>query len=69
MPQKLEDLEEEKERLMTTLNSPVFYERRDAVEINKTSDRLGVLEKELDEAYRRWDELEKLTAKFGGEPG
>jgi ATP-binding cassette subfamily F protein uup len=69
LPQKLEDLEEEKERLMTTLNSPVFYERRDAVEINKTSDRLGALEKELDEAYRRWDELEKLTAKFGGEPG
>ena len=64
LPQKLEDLEEEKERLMTTLNSPVFYERRDAVEINKTSDRLGVLEKELDEAYRRWDELEKLTAKL-----
>ncbi|MFZ4440349.1 MAG: ATP-binding cassette domain-containing protein [Syntrophales bacterium] len=64
LPQKLEALEEEKERLMTTLNSPVFYERRDAVEINKTSDRLGILEKELDEAYRRWDELEKLTAKL-----
>jgi len=68
LPQKLEALEEEKQRLMTTLNSPAFYERRDAVEINKASDRLEALEKELDEAYRRWDELEKLTAKFGGEP-
>jgi ATP-binding cassette subfamily F protein uup len=69
LPQKLDALEEEKQRLMTTLNSPAFYERRDAVEINKASDRLEVVEKELDEAYRRWDELEKLTAKFGGEPG
>jgi ATP-binding cassette subfamily F protein uup len=69
LPQKLDALEEEKQRLMTTLNSPAFYEHRDAVEINKASDRLEAVEKELDEAYRRWDELEKLTAKFGGEPG
>jgi ATP-binding cassette subfamily F protein uup len=69
LPQKLEALEEEKQRLMTTLNSPAFYERRDAVEIKKASDRLEALEKELDEAYRRWDELEQLTAKFGGDPG
>ena len=69
LPQKLEALEEEKERLITTLNSPAFYEPRDAVQINKASDRLAAVEKELDEAYRRWDELEKLTAKFGGEPG
>lgn len=69
LPQKLEALEEEKQRLMTTLNSPAFYERRDAVEINKASDRLEAVEKELDEAYRRWDELEKLIAKFGGESG
>jgi ATP-binding cassette subfamily F protein uup len=68
LPQKLEALEEEKERLMTTLNSPAFYERRDAVEINRAGDRLEELEKELDEAYGRWDELEKLAAKFGG-PG
>ena len=69
LPQKLEALEEEKQRLMTTLNSPAFYERRDAVEINKASDRLEAVEKELDEAYRRWDELEKLIAKFGGGSG
>jgi len=55
--------------LITTLNSPAFYERRDVVEINKASDHLKVLEKELDEAYRCWDGLEKLMAKFSGEPG
>ncbi|MFH2075326.1 MAG: ATP-binding cassette domain-containing protein, partial [Pseudomonadota bacterium] len=69
LPQKLEALEEEKQRLMTTLNSPTFYEQRDAAQINKASDRMEALEKELVEAYNRWDELEKLTVKFGGEPG
>ncbi|MDP2839115.1 MAG: hypothetical protein Q8O11_03585 [Syntrophales bacterium] len=62
-------MEEEKQRLMTTLNSPTFYEQRDAAQINKASDRMEALEKELVEAYNRWDELEKLTVKFGGEPG
>ena len=69
LPQKLEALEKEKQRLIATLNSPAFYELRDAVEINKASARLADVEKELDEAYRRWDELETLTVKFGGEPG
>ena len=69
MPQKIEALEEEKQRLMETLNSPAFYVGRDAVEINKANDRLEALEEELDEAYGRWDELENLAAKFSGEPG
>jgi ABC transport system ATP-binding/permease protein len=69
LPQKIEAMEGEKQRLVTTLNSPAFYELRDAVEINKVSGRLEALEKELDEAYRRWDELEKLTVKFGGDTG
>ena len=37
-------------------------------QINKANDRLKALEEELEEAYRRWDELESLAAKFGGEP-
>jgi ABC transport system ATP-binding/permease protein len=61
LPQRIEALEEEKERLVATLNSPALYERRDAVEINSAGDRLAALEKELDEAYRRWDELESLA--------
>jgi ABC transport system ATP-binding/permease protein len=64
LPQQIQALEEEKERLTTTLNSPALYERRDAVEINKASDRLGAVERELDEAYRRWDELESLAANL-----
>ena len=69
LPQKIEALEEEKRRLMETLNSPAFYAGRDAVEINKAYDRLGILEGELDEAYGRWNELENEAAKFSGGPG
>ncbi|MFA6413327.1 MAG: hypothetical protein WCW53_11575, partial [Syntrophales bacterium] len=71
LPQTIEALEEEKERLITTLNSPAFYvnANRDAAEINKSSDRLEALEEELDEAYARWDELENLAAKFSGKTG
>ena len=71
MPQTIEALEEEKERLITTLNSPAFYvhANRDAVEINKSSNRLKALEEELNEAYARWDELENLATKFSGKPG
>jgi ATP-binding cassette subfamily F protein uup len=69
LPQKIEALEEEKRRLMETLNSPAFYVGREAVEINKAYERLKVLEEELDEAYGRWNELENQAAKFSGGPG
>ena len=69
LPLQIEALEQEKERLLETLNSPAFYASRDAVEIKTASDRLKALEEELDGAYGRWDELESLAAKFNGEPG
>ena len=69
LPLQIEALEQEKERLLETLNSPAFYASRDAVEIKTASDRLKALEEELDGAYGRWDELESLSAKFSGEPG
>jgi len=69
LPQTIEALEEEKQRLTETLNSPQFYASRDLAKIKGASDRLEALEKELDVAYHRWDELETLTAKLMGEPG
>ncbi len=69
LPLQIEALEQEKERLLETLNSPAFYVNRDAYEIKAASDRLKALEEELDGAYGRWDELESLAAKFNGEPG
>jgi ABC transport system ATP-binding/permease protein len=69
LPLKIEALEEEKQRLLETLNSPAFYVNRDADKINRTNDRLKALEEELEGAYEHWDELESLAAKFSGEPG
>jgi ATP-binding cassette subfamily F protein uup len=69
LPLKIESMEEEQRRLLETLNSPAFYAGRDAVEINRASDRLKALEEELALAYGRWEELESLAVKFGGEPG
>ena len=69
LPQTIEALEEEKQRLTETLNSPQFYASRDLAKIKAASDRLEALEKELDVAYHRWDELETLAAKLMGEPG
>ncbi len=69
LPQKIEALEEEKQRLLETLNSPAFYADRNAAEINRANDRLRALEAELEGAYGRWEELENLSAKFRSEPG
>ena len=68
LPQTIETLEEEKQQLMATLNSPEFYAGHDLAKINGANNRLEALEKELDESYRRWDELENMAAKFGGQP-
>ena len=64
LPQTIEAMEEEKRRLTATLNSPEFYARYDAAKLREANDRLEVLEKGLDEAYHRWDELETLAAGF-----
>jgi ATP-binding cassette subfamily F protein uup len=64
LPGTIEALEEEKQRLTATLNSPEFYASRDLAKIMAANDRLKALEKELDEAYHRWDELESLAASL-----
>lgn len=69
LPQVIEALEEEKRQLMETLNSPELYADRDMVRINTLNDRREALEKELDSAYHRWDELEELQASLGGASG
>jgi ATP-binding cassette subfamily F protein uup len=65
LPKTIETMEGEKARLLATLNSPEFYEKGDLAKVYEASDRLSLLEKELDEAYRRWDELETLAARYG----
>lgn len=67
LPQAIETLEEEKKRLIETLNSPEFYASRDLTKVNAANDRLAALDTELNEAYHRWDELENMAAKFSNE--
>jgi ABC transport system ATP-binding/permease protein len=67
LPQKIELLEDEKQQLVVTLNSPAFYAKNDAVKIKATSDRMTCLETELDCAYQRWNELEDMAAQLGRE--
>jgi ATP-binding cassette subfamily F protein uup len=69
LPQTIEALEEEKRRLTATINSPEFYVSYDPEKLKTANNRLEALEKELGEAYRRWDELENLALKFSGESG
>jgi ABC transport system ATP-binding/permease protein len=66
LPQKIEALEEEKQQLTATLNSPAFYASNDAAKIRQASARLTDLDAELDGAYHRWNELEDLAARSGG---
>jgi ATP-binding cassette subfamily F protein uup len=68
LPQTIEALEEEKQRIMTTLNSPEFYASHDLAKINGANNRRVALEKELDDAYHRWDQLENMAAKFSDQP-
>jgi ABC transport system ATP-binding/permease protein len=68
LPPIIEALEKEKKRLTETLNSSEFYASRDLDKIKAANDRLGALEKELDQAYHRWDELESLAARFMEKP-
>jgi len=67
LPQTIEALEEEKQRLTADLSSPEFYASRDLSKINGVNERFHALEKELGVAYHRWDELESMAKRFSNE--
>lgn len=67
LPQTIEALEDEKQRLTVTLNSPELYASRDLDKINGVNNRLHALENELEAAYHRWNELEDMVKKFSNE--
>ena len=69
LPLTIEAMEEEKRGLLALLNSPEFYASYDAAKLREANDRLGALEKGLDEAYHRWDELETLLATLSAGRG
>jgi len=59
LPDLIAGLEEEQERLHTTLADPNMY-KSGGTEIGLLNTRLETLEQELAEAYQRWEELEAL---------
>ena len=51
----IERLEEERESLLSRFEEPALYKRPE--EVKELTERRRLLEKELEEAYRRWEEL------------
>ena len=59
LPQTIESLEGEQQRLFQTMSDPDLYKKARS-DIATTNDRLEELQTLLDEAYARWEELEQL---------
>jgi ATP-binding cassette subfamily F protein uup len=59
LPQQIEEFEREQQAIHESLADPSFY-RESGLKVSEFKARLEVLEKELKEAYRRWEELETL---------
>lgn len=60
MPQYIESLESEQHQLTMAMAEPEFYQQ-DSEEITRASARLKELEDKIDEAYKRWEELESFV--------
>jgi len=60
LPPRIETLEAEQAALYQAMSTPSFYQQRGS-EIAQAKARLESLERELDEAYQRWEALEVLN--------
>ena len=59
LPKRIEELDAEQQQIIAAMADPAFY-RSSGDKVSATRARLDALEKELAEAYQRWDELEAL---------
>ncbi len=59
LPKRIEELDAEHQQIIAAMADPAFY-RDSGDKVTATKARLDALEKELAEAYKRWDELEAL---------
>jgi ATP-binding cassette subfamily F protein uup len=62
LPQQIEALEAEQARLTTLMTSPAFYQQADT-QIAESVNRAKLLEEELAQLYRRWEELEQVLGE------
>lgn len=59
LPKRIEELEAEQQQIIEMMADPAFY-RESGNKVAETKARLESREKELAEAYKRWEELEAL---------
>jgi ATP-binding cassette subfamily F protein uup len=59
LPHKIESLEAERNRLHTQMGAPAFYQQ-DKAAIGAAQKQLAELDRALESAYARWEELEAL---------
>lgn len=58
LPQRIEALEAEQQRLTVAMADPAFYQQDNAT-ITQTANRIKELAEELTQAYQRWEDLEQ----------
>ena len=63
LPARIEELEQRQVALHEAMADPDFY-RRDGAEIAAAKEELEQVEQALEEAYRRWEELEELAGQY-----
>jgi ATP-binding cassette subfamily F protein uup len=59
LPKRIEALDAEQQKIIATMADPAFY-RESGNNVASTNTRLANVEKELAEAYKRWNELEAM---------
>ena len=64
MPKIIEELEFNQERLQNEINSPEFFSLP-SEETKITLDELKKIDQDLDNRYKRWEELENLKESLG----
>jgi ATP-binding cassette subfamily F protein uup len=64
LPDIIEDLEEQKRNLFTTMADPALYKTSGA-EVVQLQASLDELERDLEKAYTRWELLEEIALKAG----
>ena len=59
LPQKIDTLETRQKELYEAMSDPLFYQK-DKAEIARVKANLDLVEKEIETAYLRWEELENV---------
>jgi ATP-binding cassette subfamily F protein uup len=60
LPQKIQELETEREQINVRMSEPAFYQQEKSV-ISAAQQRLAEIDTELGKAYARWEALEALA--------